>query len=502
MSTANGNDDNKDLLATSTKEDAQRLSIVDQLFAACKSGDVNNASRLLAALPEVNLNTIKWSKDDEGALTLLTHAARKGHAEICQMLLDKGAEVNQRSEGNYYLSSERTSPLINACRYGHSKVVNVLLAVGGIDVNYRKGDGATGLIASCRMGHSKVVELLLAAGGIRVNQANDEEVTPLYIASQGGHSKVVELLLAVDGIQVNKATDEEATPLYIACQNGHLKVVKMLLAVDGIQVNLTDNEATSPLGVASNYAQSKVVQMLLAVDGIQVNQANNHGFTPLMAALSKSHLDIVIQLLQHGIGHNSINEWFSINKIKPSGRIALYKYAVLLPRQHQPLLDFHSCVLSSTNALVPTSTTALVPTSALKVFKTIWPPLIGFTIESFLLPTKQTRRTMQHVISQFNATLNAYNEREETQLYRAVLLTEVESVRFLILQDGILINKINKVVYEGEGEDDATHYETPLQLAEDLVREGAADDTVSDDVGTKRMYIAGLLRDAGGVTHT
>ena len=93
--------------------------MVDQLFAACESGDVNNASRLLAALPEVNLNTIKWSKDDEGALTLLTHAARKGHAEICQMLLDKGAEVNQRSEGNYYLSSERTSPLINACRYGH-----------------------------------------------------------------------------------------------------------------------------------------------------------------------------------------------------------------------------------------------------------------------------------------------------------------------------------------------------------------------------------------------
>ena len=89
MSTANGNDDNKDLLATSTKEDAQRLSMVDQLFAACESGDVNNASRLLAALPEVNLNTIKWSKDDEGELTLLTHAARKGHAEICQMLLEK-----------------------------------------------------------------------------------------------------------------------------------------------------------------------------------------------------------------------------------------------------------------------------------------------------------------------------------------------------------------------------------------------------------------------------
>ena len=106
---------------------------------------------------------------------------------------------------------------------------------------------------------------------------------------------------------------------------------------------------------------------------------------------------------------------------------------------------------------------------------------------------------MQQVISRYNATLNTYNEKGRTQLYSAVHLTEVESVRFLILQDGILINKISKIVYEEEGEDDEIHYETPLHLAEDLVREGAEDDTVSDDVGTKRMYIAGLLRDAGGV---
>ena len=82
MSTAKGKDDNTDLPSTSTQEDAQRLSLVDQLFTACESDDVNNASRLLAALLEVNLDTIKWSEDDEGELTLLTHAARKGHAEM------------------------------------------------------------------------------------------------------------------------------------------------------------------------------------------------------------------------------------------------------------------------------------------------------------------------------------------------------------------------------------------------------------------------------------
>ena len=81
-------DDNKELKYTvdqlCKKEDVQRMK-VDLLFTACESGDVNNASRLLAALPEVNLNTIKWSEDDAGELTLLTHAAKNGHAEICQL---------------------------------------------------------------------------------------------------------------------------------------------------------------------------------------------------------------------------------------------------------------------------------------------------------------------------------------------------------------------------------------------------------------------------------
>ena len=66
MSTAKGNNATKDMLATSTQEDAQPLSLVDQLCTACESGDVNNASRLLAALPEINLNAIKWSEDDAG----------------------------------------------------------------------------------------------------------------------------------------------------------------------------------------------------------------------------------------------------------------------------------------------------------------------------------------------------------------------------------------------------------------------------------------------------
>jgi ankyrin repeat protein len=292
------------------------------------------------------------------------------------------------------------------------------------------------------------------------------------------------MLLAVVGIQVNQADDNGVTPLSIACHGGHLKVVELVLAMDGVQVNQADGKGVTPLSIACHKGQLKVVELLLAVVGIQVNQADINGLTPLMVATFQSHTDIVIRFLQHGIGHNNTNEWFCINKIKPSGRIALYKYALLLPQQHQPLLDFHSCVLSAKNALVPTS--------ALKVFKTIWPPLIGFTIESFLLPTKQTRRTMQQVISLFNETLNDISINEETQLYEVTREADVDSVRFLLQQEGILLDTLSSRSSEEEDEDDQL-YETALNCAVRFV-----EDNDDDAVMAKGIQIVELLREAGG----
>jgi hypothetical protein len=191
-------------------------------------------------------------------------------------------------------------------------------------------------------------------------------------------------------------------------------------------------------------------------------------------------------LLQHGIGHNNINEWFHVGKPSASGRIALYKYAVLLPQQHQPLIDFHLCLLNTQNALVPTS--------SLKAFSRIWPQLVAFKIESFLLPTKQTRRTMQKVISYFNETLNNINMWGETQLYEATREADVDSVRFLLQQEGLLLDKLSKSIVEEEDDEEDQLYETPLNCAVRIV-EGDNDDAAAI---AKGIQIVELLRDAGG----
>jgi hypothetical protein len=159
---------------------------------------------------------------------------------------------------------------------------------------------------------------------------------------------------------------------------------------------------------------------------------------------------------------------------------------VLLPQQHQPLLDFHLCLLNTQNALVPTS--------SLKAFSRIWPQLVAFKIESFLLPTKQTRRTMQQVISYFNETLNDTNTYGQTQLYEATSNADVDSVRFLVQHESILLDKLSMPFVEEEGDEDDQLYETPLNCAVQFVEENEDDDAAM----SKWIQVVELLREAGG----
>jgi len=92
-----------------------------------------------------------------------------------------------------------------ASEYGSTDVVELLLAVPGIDVNLADNEGQTPLYWASRRGHSEVVELLLRAPGIDVNRPNQDGETPLYRASYGVHAEVVVLLAA--------AGEEEPPPL-------------------------------------------------------------------------------------------------------------------------------------------------------------------------------------------------------------------------------------------------------------------------------------------------
>jgi ankyrin repeat protein len=111
-------------------------------------------------------------------------AAKYGHTAIVDLLLAAGAYVNFKEESN-----KRTA-LTMASRWGRTAVVDLLLAAGA-DVNAKDRWDAIPLFYAAAYGHVEIVRLLLNAG----SDVNAQEVyrgeTPLMVAEREGHTDVV-----------------------------------------------------------------------------------------------------------------------------------------------------------------------------------------------------------------------------------------------------------------------------------------------------------------------
>jgi ankyrin repeat protein len=136
------------------------------LVAACIGGDAKGVGRALADKAAVNAR-------DEYGITPLMYAARgdrpilnmpaaTDHADVVQVLLDNGADVNAATDSGFVA-------LFWAARYGHEKVVKLLID-NGANVNAKDKDRLTALKwanvnrTALPPTYDQVIALLKAAG--------------------------------------------------------------------------------------------------------------------------------------------------------------------------------------------------------------------------------------------------------------------------------------------------------------------------------------------------
>src|SRR5690242_3404608 len=122
------------------QQDQQALQRL--LYTSINDGDVNTFAKLLE-------NGVVKDKDE-----LLLYVVSQSNSEpmaMVQLLLDKGAHVNQ--------PVSYTTPLTRAASKGYGETVKLLLARGAA-VNAQSDEG-TALMAAVTGGHTNVVKLLL-----------------------------------------------------------------------------------------------------------------------------------------------------------------------------------------------------------------------------------------------------------------------------------------------------------------------------------------------------
>ncbi|XP_071178364.1 uncharacterized protein [Mytilus edulis] len=257
------------------------------LIQCCFIGDIELVTWCLRHCTS-NVNHCR--KDGVSPLVI---ACKNGHTEVVQMLINNKADINKcRDTGG--------SPLFVACQEGHTEVIQMLIN-NKADINKCMDDGASPLFIACQEGHTELVQMLIN-NKADINKCRDTGGSPLFMACQKGHTEVVQMLIN-NKADINKCRDDDGvSPLYIACQIGHTEVVQMLIN-NKADINKCKDTGASPLYIACQDGHTEVVQMLIN-NKADINKCIRTGESPIFIACYKGHVKVVELLLKHEAGCN------------------------------------------------------------------------------------------------------------------------------------------------------------------------------------------------------
>ncbi|RUS74837.1 hypothetical protein EGW08_017394 [Elysia chlorotica] len=217
-------------------------------------------------------------------MTSLQLAVCEGLLEICKLLIDKGANVDQAdANGNSLLNM--------ACWRGYVDVAQ-LLVKSGADIDSQNESGNTALNVCAYKNYPEATKVLLARG-CSFNLANKRGYTPLYCVAQSGNLEIVSLLLEA-GVDPDWGDLTFKTPLMVAAEAGHQDVVKALLDA-GAKVNSQSRSGRTALHEAATLGRLEILQQLLD-DG---KEAINNSHVATSQALINSKCDVNLADRKH-----------------------------------------------------------------------------------------------------------------------------------------------------------------------------------------------------------
>ncbi|KAG6365430.1 hypothetical protein INS49_007041 [Diaporthe citri] len=334
-------------LLTQAGGDATKIDI--RKLAAAGNLDVLTFVLHSGALVDVDpglQDLYHWSRAKElSDFTALQLAAYHGHQAVVELLLAKGADVN---ESIRHASDENETDLDGATAVhlaavgGHLAVVKLLIDADA-DVNAPCRYADTALQAAVRAGDTTMVEVLLAAGAV-VDVDVFGHKTALSVAAEVKNPDLVARLLsimplhdarraatlALEKAVENHSTDivrqllqlhpdvnlhskryfevEDLSLLQRAAADGNLEILEVLLS-EGADVNSNPSGGwkQTALQNASERGDLAAVKLLLAA-GAEVN-ATGATASPLLLAIRGGHVQVFEYLLSAGADIHATAYW-------------------------------------------------------------------------------------------------------------------------------------------------------------------------------------------------
>ena len=304
------------------------------LVQAVNKGNIEIVNKLLkSSLVNTRLDIPQKDQMEECPRTLLTLAVENQHAQIAEILLQKGANIiipiddfckgsvlsGKGLEWVFYNcptakkyienNAEKEFQLMElAIKSGNPEIVIFVLEKGG----NATGDDITDAIT---LGHQEIVKVLLQVGvGPDAAFSN-----PLEDACNCDNIELVRMLVAAGsnvnerfkwGDRMDTYLDWHPSALMVACRKGNLEMAKFLLDA-GAEVNIpprklsksnpTEHEyyCDSPLMSAVRINSLELAELLLQ-RGADITYKNEDGETALSVALQKENNEMISLLKSAG----------------------------------------------------------------------------------------------------------------------------------------------------------------------------------------------------------
>ena len=270
--------------------------------------------RLIAASAQANEARIReilaedssWtSQTDRDALRgALVKVATRKNLDLVRLLLEHGAEVNVRKDGE-------TPAVFKAAETGNTAIVSELLARRA-DTDWRNRNGQTALFAACMRGHVGVVKALLDAGADVDARDREDRTALLALAAEKSDKVKIEVvcMLLGKGADVEVKDSIGRTPLLWAATNGNLRLVEALLSGSGglerkVNISASNNRGRTALHLAAESNHEEMVKLLLA-NGADSRAVSDGGWTALHNAAQSGHAGATALLLASDADVNAV----------------------------------------------------------------------------------------------------------------------------------------------------------------------------------------------------
>ena len=225
------------------------------LHHAAENGETEIARQLINAGATIEA---KPTNASYGTGTALHLAAKRGHVDTIQMLIDKKAVIDATD------SSSQT-PLHYAARHGEVESVRALLKAGA-KINATNTDGKTPLhLTIQRVVHSPV---LTSSSPSSDSSANDQIkkqerliATARVLVESGANLDIKDSISITRDDVVTRIT---RAPLHYAALYDRTEIIRMLAAA-GALLNLRDGNGNTPLHLASQADKVDAIRVLLQV---------------------------------------------------------------------------------------------------------------------------------------------------------------------------------------------------------------------------------------------